>query len=189
MATVGILLAAGRGHRFDPSGARNKLLARLPGDVPVAVASARSLLSVLPKVIAVVAPHDGGVADALRAIGCEVTVCPDADSGMGASLVHALRHSLPGASAWIFGLADMPHVMPTTIAALSKALDVGAGIAVPVCEGRRGNPVGFGAAYVQALLALHGDEGARAVVRANPVTEVTVDDHGIFRDIDIPSDL
>jgi molybdenum cofactor cytidylyltransferase len=189
MATVGILLAAGRGRRFDPSGARNKLLARLPGDVPVAVVSARSLLAVLPQVIAVVAPQDGGVADALRAIGCHVTVCADADSGMGASLVHALRHSLPDASAWIFALADMPHVAPSTIAALSDALDGGAGIAVPVCEGRRGNPVGFGAMYVQDLLALHGDEGARSLVRANPVTEVCVIDQGILRDIDIPSDL
>jgi len=43
---VGILLAAGRGVRFDPSGHVHKLLAALPGGtVPLAVAaaSARSL--------------------------------------------------------------------------------------------------------------------------------------------------
>lgn len=53
MTPVGILLAAGRGRRFDPSGTRNKLLQPLPNGEPVAVASARALLAVLPKVIAV----------------------------------------------------------------------------------------------------------------------------------------
>lgn len=189
MPTVGILLAAGRGRRFDPSGARNKLLASLPGNVPVAVASARPLLAALSRVIAVVAPNDGGVADALRAAGCEVTVCAQADTGMGASLVHALRHSLPQASAWVIALADMPHVAPATITALCEALEAGAGIAVPVCGGQRGNPVGFAGRYQQALLALHGDAGARSIVKANPVTVVMVEDRGIFHDIDSPSDL
>lgn len=189
MPIVGILLAAGRGRRFDPSGTRNKLLASLPGDVPVAVASARALFAVLPNVIAVVPSDDGGVAEALRAAGCDVTVCAEADTGMAASLVHALRHSLPHASAWVIALADMPHVAPATIAAICAALEAGAGIAVPVSGGQRGNPVGFAGQYAQALLALEGDAGARSIVRTNPVTEVVVDDPGIFHDIDSPSDL
>ena len=188
MTIAGILLSAGRGRRFDSSGVRNKLLETLAG-VPVAVASARALLAVLPRVIAVVAPFDGGVADALRAAGCEVVVCANADTGMAASLVHGVRHSLPGANAWLIALADMPHVAPSTIAALCAAIDAGAGIAAPVLAGRRGNPVAFSALYLPALLALEGDQGARAIVRANPVTEVPVDDPGIFRDIDTPSDL
>lgn len=56
MHPVGILLAAGRGRRFDPSGERNKLLQALPGGEPVVVASAHALLAVLPRVIAVVPP-------------------------------------------------------------------------------------------------------------------------------------
>lgn len=191
MATVGILLAAGRGHRFDPSGVRNKLLAALPGaePVPIAVASARNLLAVLPRVIAVVPSDDGAVAAALRAAGCEVTACPAAGDGMGASLTHALRHSLPQASAWVIALADMPFVKPSTVAALCQALDAGAGIALPVCAGRRGNPVAFSNRYLQMLLALEGDQGARAIVRSNPVREVEVGDAGIFEDVDTPSDL
>ena len=45
MALTGILLAAGRGRRFDPEGARNKLLQRLPGGELVVAASARTLAS------------------------------------------------------------------------------------------------------------------------------------------------
>lgn len=188
-APVGILLAAGRGRRFDPTGAHNKLLQPLAGGIPVAVASARNLLSVVPRVIAVVRPADGGVADALRAIGCEVTVCADADSGMAASLSHAIRHSLPDAKAWLIALADMPHVQASTMRALCGAVAGGAAIAAPVSGGRRGNPIAFGALHLTALLALSGDQGARGILKTSEVTEVQVDDSGIFQDIDTPSDL
>ena len=192
MDPVGILLAAGRGKRFDPSGARNKLLQALPGGELVAVASARTLLSVLPRVIAVV-PEDGAVGEALCALGCEVTVCPDAGSGMAASLVHALRASLPASLStthgWLVALADMPHVAPQTVRALAAALAAGADIAVPITGGRRGNPVAFGALHLPALLALQGDQGARGLLKSCPVTEIEVNDPGIFRDIDTPADL
>ena len=193
MNAVGILLAAGRGRRFDPAGGRNKLLQTLPNGDPVVVASARHLLDVLPRVIAVVPPADGGVAAALRAPGCEVTVCDAADSGMAASLVHAIRHSLTysheQADAWLVALGDMPYVKPETMRALLDALADGAGIAAPVMKGRRGNPVAFGAAHLAALLALEGDAGARALLKSGVVTGVEVNDPGIFYDIDTPADL
>jgi molybdenum cofactor cytidylyltransferase len=186
---VGILLAAGRGRRFDPSGVRDKLLQALPDGEAVVVASARRLLGVIPRVIAVVPPADRGVADTLRALGCEVTVCLDADTGMGASLAHAVAASLPAAEGWVIALGDMPFIQSATVQALCDALAAGADIAVPVCGGRRGNPVGFGTVHAPALLALEGDEGARRIVRGAPVVAVEVSDPGIFRDIDTAADL
>jgi molybdenum cofactor cytidylyltransferase len=191
-APVGILLAAGRGRRFDPAGLRNKLLQPLAGPDPVVVASARTLLAAVSRVVAVVPPGDGGVGETLAALGCDVTVCPDADSGMAASLTHAIRHSLgmaPRPQAWLVALGDMPFVEVSTVRSLAAALAAGAGIAAPVMDGRRGNPVGFGALHLDALLALSGDEGARRLLRTCPVTEVPVRDPGIFRDIDTPDDL
>jgi molybdenum cofactor cytidylyltransferase len=197
MAPVGILMAAGRGRRFDPRGLRNKLLQPLPdaatgGGAQVVEASARKLLAVLPRVVAVVPPGDGGVGALLASLGCEVTVCPDADSGMAASLTHAIRHSLDVFSpvdAWLVALGDMPHVAPATLQALAARLEQGAGIVAPVMAGRRGNPVGFGRVHLDALLALRGEQGARALLQAFPVTEVQVTDPGIFRDVDTPADL
>jgi molybdenum cofactor cytidylyltransferase len=186
MNVLGILLAAGKGSRFDPTGASNKLLEQVAGEA-VAVASARAMLAVLPTVIAVVPSEDGAVATALRATGCQVTVCPDAARGMAASLVHGVRHA--PAQAWIIALADMPYVAHATIAALRDALQNGAGIAAPVMDGRRGNPVAFGARHLAELLALEGDQGARALLKAHAVTEVAVNDPGIFRDIDTAADL
>lgn len=196
MALTAILLAAGRGRRFDPDGARNKLLQRLPDGELVVAASARKLLAVFPRVVAVVPPEDGGVLDILRELGCDVTVCPDADSGMGLSLAHAIGHSLhdqasgqvPG-QGWLVALGDMPFIDQSTLRALAHAIGEGAGIAAPLFDGRRGNPVAFGALHRAALLALDGDQGARRLLKSAPVTTIAVDDPGILRDIDSPSDL
>jgi molybdenum cofactor cytidylyltransferase len=192
MAPVGILLAAGRGRRFDPSGAHNKLLQTLPGGDTVVVASARHLLSILPHVIAVVSPQGEAVAQALRALGCAVVACADADSGMGTSLAYALRHSVmatPPATSWLVALGDMPYVQPVTLQALCDALAAGADIAAPICGGRRGNPVAFGHVHRAALLALEGDQGARKLLERARVTEVAVNDPGVLQDIDLASDL
>ena len=189
MAVVGILLAAGRGSRFDPSGERNKLLQALPSGGTVVAASARAMLAALPRVVAVVGPEGEGVAAELRALGCDVTVCADAADGMGVSLAHALSHAGHEAEGWLIALGDMPHVQPSTITALAQAIEQGSGIAAPMMNGRRGNPVAFGRRHLSALLALHGDQGARNIVKSNPVNEIEVGDPGIFQDVDTPEDL
>ena len=192
MSTVGILLAAGRGRRFDPSGVQNKLLQPLVegphAGLPVVVAAATNMLAALPRVLAVVRADDTQVARALGALGCEVRVCHDADTGMAASLTCGINH-VRGAPGWLIALGDMPGVEPATIAALSHAIADGARIAVPVFQGRRGNPVAFSAVHLPLLLALDGDQGARSIVQSHAVREVSVDDGGILRDIDTPDDL
>jgi molybdenum cofactor cytidylyltransferase len=186
--TTGILLAAGRGRRFDPSGAQNKLLQALPGGELVVAASARTMLAVLPCVLAVVRPGADRVAAILRELGCEVEVAEDADSGMGASLLHAIRCT-QGASGWLIALGDMPHVHSSTIAALAAALAAGVDIAAPMYRGRRGNPVGFSRIHLPLLLALQGDQGARNILRQHPVWDVEVADAGVLQDVDTLQDL
>lgn len=185
---IGILLAAGRGLRFDPTGVQNKLMQPLADGDVVAVAAARNLLAALPVVLAVVRPGADVVAAQLLTIGCEVTECPTADQGMGSSLVHALLQTR-NAAGWIFALADMPYVQPATSIALINAIKHGADIAVPTFGGRRGNPVAFGRTHLPDLLRLSGDQGARSLLSAYPVMEIVVDDAGIGRDIDTAIDL
>ena len=188
MGIAGILLAAGRGSRFDPAGARNKLLQSLPGGEPVAAASARALLAALPRVVAVVRPGDQATRQLLQQLGCETVECADAASGMAASLVCGVGQARD-AQGWLIALADMPYVLPSTMAALARAVEQGASIAAPLYAGRRGNPVAFGRAHLNQLLALEGDQGARGILKNNQVTELAVDDPGILRDIDTPSDI
>jgi molybdenum cofactor cytidylyltransferase len=185
---TGILLAAGRGRRFDPSGAQNKLLQALPGGELVVAASARAMLAALPCVLAVVRLGDDRVAAILRELGCEVEVAEDADSGMGASLLHAIRCTR-NAGGWLIALGDMPHVHSSTIAALSAALAAGVDIAAPMYRGRRGNPVAFSRVHLPLLLALQGDQGARSILRQHPVWDVEVADAGVLQDVDTLQDL
>jgi molybdenum cofactor cytidylyltransferase len=188
MTFTGILLAAGRGKRFDPAGRHNKLLQTLPDGELVVAASARHLLAAVPRVLAVVRPGDEQVAAALRSLGCEVHVCPDADSGMAASLTYAIGLT-PASSGWLIALGDMPYVQPDTMRALVQVIGQGAHIAAPVYEGQRGNPVAFSACHLERLLALEGDQGARLILKNHSVNEVPVSDNGILRDIDTPADL
>jgi len=190
---VGILLAAGRGERFGG----DKLLARLPfalpdvpAGTPLAVAAARHLRTALPDSVAVVRARDARVAELLEQSGLRVIACERADEGMGASLACGVRGTVD-ADAWVVALADMPWIAPSTIAGVAQALRCGASIAAPACEGRRGHPVGFAAAWRSALLALGGDEGARRLVTHNPheVVLVRTDDRGVLRDVDTPRDL
>lgn len=187
-ALVGILLAAGRGARFDATGQLNKLLQPLANGEEVAVAAARNLRAALPTVLAVIPPGSDRLAEKLADAGCEVTVCRQADEGMAASLVHALSCKQMERG-WIIALADMPFVRPAIVTALAAAVEAGAGIAAPVISGRRGNPVAFGRMHLDELLQLRGDEGARRLLNAHPVMLVSVNDPGILHDIDTPADL
>ncbi|MDO8299571.1 nucleotidyltransferase family protein [Lacisediminimonas sp.] len=185
---VAILLAAGRGKRFDPAGQQDKLLQRLPGGQSVAAQSAANLKSVFARVVAVVRPGQQQLLDVLGDAGCETTVCDDADQGMANSLRQGL--ALAGdAHAWVIALADMPFVQAATLQQLRAGLEQGHGIVAPTCGGRRGNPVGFSRQYLEALRELQGDAGARSLLASCPVHNVEVTDQGIFRDIDTPADL
>jgi molybdenum cofactor cytidylyltransferase len=185
---TGVLLAAGTGSRFDPEGLRNKLLAPLPGGGTVAQESARRLLLVVPKVVAVLRPGSEALAHVLNEAGCDVIFAADAARGMGASLAAGVAASAD-AQSWIVALADMPLIAPDTIGAVARAVDEGATLVAPYYEGRRGHPAGFGVAHRDALRALDGDAGARALFGSLAVTRIDVDDPGILRDIDTPGDL
>ncbi len=114
----------------------------------------------------------------------------NADDGMGASIACAVR-ATPDAAAWIVALADMPWIKPSTIARVVAAVAEGVPVVAPFHAGERGHPIGFGRTCQTALLALTGDEGAKSVVAAHHdrVVRIDVDDPGILRDVDVPTDL
>ncbi|MFZ6658797.1 nucleotidyltransferase family protein [Undibacterium sp. TJN19] len=185
---TGILLAAGRGRRFDASGANNKLLQPLTAGGSVAQQSAGNLLAVMPQVVAVLRPDTHALTEQLLALGVHCEICANADAGMAHSLQQGLRYSADSAG-WLIALADMPFVKPSTILDLLQALQNGAGIVVPVYQGQRGNPVGFAQRYLPQLLTLQGDTGARGLLQSAETVLVEVDDAGIHRDVDVPEDL
>jgi len=184
----GILLAAGRGQRF---GSRpNKLLAPLANGTPIGVAAARNMLATLDILYAVIAPGDEALAETLAATGAQLVINPHAERGMGASLASGVAAGA-AAQAWLVGLADMPWIQPASVAALVTALREGATLVAPAYRGRRGHPVGFGAAWREALLQLDGDSGARGLLDQHGarLQLIEVDDPGILMDVDRQDDL
>jgi molybdenum cofactor cytidylyltransferase len=183
---VAVLLAAGRGSRFGG----DKLLHPLDDGVAIAAHAARNLLAVLPDVVAVVRWGDFPLYDMLEQEGCRVTMFQGAARGMGASLAHGIAQSR-NAEGWVVALADMPRISPQTIKRIVEALGNRALIAAPAYKGERGHPVGFGAAMRDELLALDGDQGARAVLERHldEVNLIECDDAGILLDVDRKTDL
>ena len=206
---AGLLLAAGRGRRFDASGRQDKLLQRLPGasshdaapNPPLRVAeqACRRLREGTQAVLAVIRPDaPAALREALLSGGAELSVCPDADQGMGHSLAHAVRAARerwPDLQGVLVMPADMPWVQADSVRAVAEALMSGrtnaqCGIVIAItAQGERGHPVGFDERHFDALQALQGDAGARKMLTLlNPVTLV-LDDPGIVRDVDTPEDL
>ena len=181
-----VLLAAGAGSRFGG----DKLLHPLEDGVAIAARAARNLLAVTPDVVAVVRWGDFPLYEMLEQEGCQVTMFQGASRGMGASLAHGVREAR-GADGWVIALADMPRIAPDTVRAVVAALEGGALIAAPAHKGERGHPVGFSAALRNELLALDGDQGARAVLERHreAIRLVERNDEGIFYDVDRKSDL
>lgn len=224
--TAGLLLAAGRGRRFDASGQQDKLLqpiadesaaqlsmtagaASVPekdgaaqASKPVAARACEALGAGTQAVLTVIRPDaPEALRKALHDAGAMVTVCPDADEGMGHSLAHAMREARvrwPHLQAVLVMPADMPWVRDESVRAIARALEEQApqsddshpGIVIALTpSGERGHPVGFDARHFDALEALRGDAGARSLLaRLRPV-RIVLDDPGIVRDVDTPEDL
>lgn len=180
----GILLAAGRSSRFGA----DKLLQPMPDGTPVAMAAAHALVTALPGALAVVNEDAAELAQRLKALGLRVSVCPEADQGMGTSLAWGVAQA-PEADGWLIALADMPYIAPGTIRLVAQAVVRPDSIAAPFYLGQRGHPVAFGAAYRDALVSLRGEEGARSLLEGRTLAAVECSDSGILRDIDTPEDI
>jgi len=170
MPTV-IILAAGRSVRFRAaSGGQDKLLAPL------------GQRSVREHTLA-----------AVQASGLPWHMVEPAHTahialpGMGDSIATGVR-ACAEAAGWLILPADLPLVQPQTLRTVAQALQSHT-VVVPVFAGHRGHPVGFAAACGPALMALTGDQGARAVLQAHAPYALAVDDAGCIHDVDTPEAL
>lgn len=107
--------------------------------------------------------------------------------GMGDSIATGVR-ACAQAAGWLILPADLPLVQPATLRAVAQALTSHT-VVQPVYQGQRGHPVGFAATCGPALMALTGDQGARAVVQANTSYALAVEDAGCIHDVDTPEAL
>lgn len=185
-----IVLAAGSSRRM---GDVNKLLLPLEG-VPLVAHAVDAALACRARGVVVVTGHGAG---ALRAAlpGRPVRFAhnPEHAAGLSSSLRAGLAALPPAAAGALICLGDMPRVRASQLDALIAAFEASAGreVCVPVHRGRRGNPILWPARRFEAMGALEGDVGARALLaeEADRMRRVEMDDAAIHADIDTPADL
>lgn len=181
---AGVILAAGKASRMG----QDKRLLPVDG-VPMVVRAIRAAQEAgLAPVVVVTGPEPlAGLPP-----GVATVANPDPGRGMASSLGLGVEALPPEAEAVVVLLADMPRVGAAHVAALVAAFDPGRGreIVVPVCDGRRGNPVLLGRRLFAAMAGLTGDKGARGLIgqHAALVAEVAMDG-AVLMDVDTPDDL
>lgn len=186
----GILLAAGFGRRFQAENTtqQDKLLTSLPNQQTILAQSAMALIQVLPNSIAVIQPQQTERKRILLDLGFQVVESVAAKGGMGYAIADAVQR-VSRAEGCVIALADMPWVSPLLIQALCQCIQQPNNIAAPRLNGKRGQPVAFGAAWFEKLTALQGDVGARTLLKTAEIQWVEWHDASIYRDVDLPSDL
>ena len=182
-----VVLAAGQSRRM---GGANKLLTEVDGE-PILRRTIRTAVDSRAAPVVVVTGH--GAERVRPAIGdFDVQTVHNAEHahGMAASIragVAALPEGLDGV---VLMLGDMPAIRPRTVDALIAAFDPPGGttICVPEHDGTPGHPVLFARRFFADLRELHGDVGAKAILRehADQIARVPVVDDGITLDLDTP---
>lgn len=185
-----IILAAGRSTRM---GGPNKLLAELNGKTLVRIVAEQAVASKATSVTVVTGHQAAEVETALAGLNVTFVHNPDFAAGLASSVKSGIAALSADADGAVICLGDMPLIDTKLIDRLIEAFapDRGHLIAVPVNEGRRGNPVLWSRRFFAELMTLDGDIGARHLImkHAEAVAEVPVEGHGAFLDIDTPQAL
>jgi molybdenum cofactor cytidylyltransferase len=185
-----VILAAGRSTRM---GGPNKLLAELGGKTLVRIVAEQALASKASDVIVVTGHQAAEVEKSLAGLKVRFVRNPDFADGLASSVKAGISAVPDAADAAVVCLGDMPLIDAHLIDRLIEAFapDRGGLIALPVCEGRRGNPVLWSRRFFSELMTLDGDIGARHLIakHGEAVAEVPVEGHGAFLDIDTPQAL
>jgi molybdenum cofactor cytidylyltransferase len=184
---AGLILAAGAATRMG----RPKQLLDWDGRPLVRVAAETALAARLSPVLAVVGSAQAEVVAALAGLPLQIVPNPDYAAGQSTSLRAGISALPSDAEAVVVLLGDQPFVTAAIVERLVAEWRASASpIVAPVYAGQRGNPVLFARPVFRELLAIRGDQGARAVLAANParIHPVHFDDARPLADIDTPDD-
>lgn len=180
-----IVLAAGQSRRM---GAVNKLLIKF-NDYPMIKHVAKTLSeSGLDEIIVITGFEADKIKNVLIDYDVKFVDNPNYEQGLSTSLVAGLRSVDEMTDAVIICLGDMPMVTSEGIKQLIKEFEPGAGkeICVPTYQGKRGNPILWSRRFINEMLQLEGDVGAKHLLFKydDIVHEVAMQDSGVLLDFD-----
>jgi molybdenum cofactor cytidylyltransferase len=182
-----LILAAGASSRMG----RPKQLLDWDGRPLVRTAAEVALAARLDPLLVVVGGAQAEVANALTGLPLRIIANPDYAAGQSTSLRAGIAALDQDADAVVVLLSDQPFVTAAIVEQLVAEWQAsGAAIVAPTYAGQRGNPVLFARAIFPELLAVQGDQGARAVLATDRarVRLVAFDDPRPLADIDTLED-
>jgi len=186
---VVMVMAAGAATRFGSA----KQLARLPGGCTLVRHAALTAVETGLPVQVVIGAHGELVRAELVGLDLVIVEASEWWRGIGRSIaqgVAALLARGAAPSGLLLSLADLPQVTSDDLLRLANLHRQSPDqLLVSGFGDNRGPPCLFPADCLPALLALDGDDGARAVVRAQAARVVTVPLAAAGFDIDQPADL
>ncbi len=186
-----LVLAAGSSRRM---GGRHKLLiAGADGRAMVARSADNLIAAGIAPILVVTGHRADDVRAALAGRDVRFVHADRHEEGLAESLKAGLAALPEDAAAVMVCLADMPLVEPATIGLIAAAYDPDEGrlIVVPTHDGVQGNPVLWDRSFVDEMMALSGDTGARALLKRHmeSVAEVEIASDSVLRDFDTPESL
>ena len=182
-----ILLAAGQSKRLKGS----KLLLPIKNSTILQTSIDNLLNSKAGEVIVVLGHEAEEKRKYIDSSRTKIVINPNYMYGISSSLKAGIAVSDVNASGLLIALADQPFVSTEIINTLITGFINGdRGIVYPVYDSRQGHPVIFSTKYLDALLELEGDTGARHIIRYNSddVLEIRVDSPAVNFDIDSKED-
>ncbi|MCF8105591.1 MAG: nucleotidyltransferase family protein, partial [Desulfohalobiaceae bacterium] len=180
---AGIILAAGRSARMG----RTKQILPWQGSTILGEVMRQARLSCLNPLTVVLGHEAGRITREVDLKGARVAINPDFAKGQSSSLQAGLDQLPETVQAALFLLGDQPLVTAAVIDRLVREyFELGAAVVIPVCRGRRGNPVLIDRSLFSDLMRLRGDTGARILFEkyADLVRELPVAEQGVLQDID-----
>jgi CTP:molybdopterin cytidylyltransferase MocA len=183
MSPLTILIpAAGSASRMRGG---DKLLERVHGQ-PMLRHQAQLALSLTPHVLITLRDPDEARAATLQGLAVTQIPVPEAATGMSASLRRASHIQ----TALMILPADMPELTRADLAALIAAHRQTPDVILrgASATGTPGHPVILPAHLVPDLAHLHGDEGARSLVKRHPTNLLPLPGAHATTDLDTPED-
>lgn len=184
--TAGIILAAGGSERLG----RPKQLLDWGGQPFIVRVVINALEAGLDPLTVVTGAEHALVIEALGDLPVQFVYNADWADGQSSSMLAGLAALQAPCDSVIFLLSDQPQVSPLLIRQLMERFaETRTPIIAPMAGGQRGNPVLFGRETFDALTAVEGDQGGRAVFHKFEVDWQPWVDSRVLMDVDLEEDL
>ncbi len=188
LRSVAVVPAAGVGERFGG----DKLLADIDGETMIDRTIASLLDGGVDEVIVVFGPEGSSVQQDVSSLldpRVRPDRNPDPSRGMLSSIQQGLRTAHGAALLVLPG--DLPYVASSTVALLLETFGRATAIVSPRHRGKRGHPIVLPYALRDAVLAADPRSNLHEVLKPHAAQrlDVDVDDAGVVRDVDAPSDI